>query len=699
MIFGESFERPPNTTVAGQSSYAWQPAISPSLSSRATSTEDTAHPFSGRASQKITIAAGAGTGSAGLANRGLGNEGLYFQQGKEYEGYFFASSPQSVTLQARIETTDGEILATQTIKHTPPSANATSYVQYNFSLIPSKGTECVGIAPNSDPSVHCTNNPGTAHVCINCGGQFTVSLVADTSAAEVNIDYVVLQPGEWGRFKGLNARRDVADTLSVMGIKAIRLGGSFCSVTKDDGEYYQWQKWTGPVWERESIGAHWDSYGGNSYNLIGGWGPFEMIDYAVALGAEPVITTTMSSSPDSFADLVEYCWANESTPMGRQRAIDGHPDQYKLRYIELGNEQYNNNYVEQVAAMEARANAVGAAGELHYIFPSNAGLTGDDVAKAAALKLGDRLVTDLHVGAGGALPVAEDLFAAHSAAGLTDDAAVNFETNAATHNFGRALAEAQDLNDFFNAGNQRMLARTASFCHGRAGHFDMFDQAISFFLPNMTWLQPPGHVHAMITASWQPHALNSTIATPVTPPLWTTLVNKGLTCSGSEYKGDMGATTQDGCLQKAKSKPGVNYAVWQGQGNKNCYVCSITGRGDPASWKLNTINGSVSFEGRNVLAPISVSSQLSDDKQTVVTRLVNQGPAQEVTLDLNGFSPKSASAVTMSSTDPNAENTAADVDFVSPQTLKPLTIKGSEVTLKVPSFSYTTVTANANSFE
>ena len=38
---------------------------------------------------------------------------------------------------------------------------------------------------------------------------------------------------------------------------------------------------------------------------------------------------------------------------------------------------------------------------------------------------------------------------------------------------GRALDEAADLNAFFNAGNQRMLARTASFCHGRAGHYDM----------------------------------------------------------------------------------------------------------------------------------------------------------------------------------------------------------------------------------
>eukprot|EP00729_Bicosta_minor_P007774 gene7774-19436_t len=55
---------------------------------------------------------------------------------------------------------------------------------------------------------------------------------------------------------------------------------------------------------------------------------------------------------ESFADLVEYCWANSSMPMGKQRIADGHPEPYKLRYIELGNEEYNNNYVEQVTAME-----------------------------------------------------------------------------------------------------------------------------------------------------------------------------------------------------------------------------------------------------------------------------------------------------------------------------------------------------------
>ena len=93
----------------------------------------------------------------------------------------------------------------------------------------------------SDPTVHCTNNPGTAHVCIKCGGQITIALVADAGVAGssagdlvANIDYVVLQPAAWGRFKGLNARKDVADTLATMGVKAIRLGGSFCSVRQLD---------------------------------------------------------------------------------------------------------------------------------------------------------------------------------------------------------------------------------------------------------------------------------------------------------------------------------------------------------------------------------------------------------------------------------------------------------------------------------
>jgi hypothetical protein len=54
----------------------------------------------------------------------------------------------------------------------------------------------------------------------------------------------------------------------------------------------------------------------------------------------------------------------------------------------------------------------------------------------------------------------------------------------------RAMSEATDLNDWFNCAEvdcTRLHFRTASFCDERSGHFDAFDQGISFFLPNMTW--------------------------------------------------------------------------------------------------------------------------------------------------------------------------------------------------------------------
>ena len=74
--------------------------------------------------------------------------------------------------------------------------------------------------------------------------------------------------------------------------------------------------------------------------------------------------------------------------------------------------------------------------------------------------------------------------------------AVNAETNAGTHTFDRAMSEASDLNDWFNSdlvnadpAKARLHFRAASFCMGDATDFDSWDQGISFFLPNATWLQ------------------------------------------------------------------------------------------------------------------------------------------------------------------------------------------------------------------
>ena len=65
----------------------------------------------------------------------------------------------------------------------------------------------------------------------------------------------------------------------------------------------------------------------------------------------------------------------------------------------------------QVAAMEKRAAAIGAP-KLFYAFPDNGGLTSSDAAAAVAAGLPiERLLTDLHVGSGGAVEASAQLFA------------------------------------------------------------------------------------------------------------------------------------------------------------------------------------------------------------------------------------------------------------------------------------------------
>ena len=80
--------------------------------------------------------------------------------------------------------------------------------------------------------------------------------------------------------------------------------------------------------------------------------------------------------------------------------------------------------------------------------------------------------------------------------------AVNAETNCGDHTVFRMLEEAEELNGYFRLESPRLLGRAASFCSERSGYNEggLNDQGLSFFLPNMTWLQPPGWVHAMIVS-------------------------------------------------------------------------------------------------------------------------------------------------------------------------------------------------------
>jgi hypothetical protein len=151
--------------------------------------------------------------------------------------------------------------------------------------------------------------------------------------------------------------------------------------------------------------------------------------------------------------------------------------------------RYNTRFVEQVAAMEAKATELGMPKTLFYLFPDNSYLNATDLAKAEALGLGEHLVVDLHVGATGAPAAAAQFFTTTTSTA----SAINCEVNARIHTMHRALTEAIDMNDFFNfpatavpagsVGGEELLidasaakqtsglliGRMASFCMERSG--------------------------------------------------------------------------------------------------------------------------------------------------------------------------------------------------------------------------------------
>ena len=468
-------------------------------------------PFNGKPSLNIHMGHSPATAQAGAVNRGIGNVGFIFEANRPYvfETFVWTANWTGGAALAFAELRDYTTNASLARVDFWAGQNASAgrpgdstFTYYNITLVPSASTTCQDVAWGSDPTISCGGNAGDAFACQRCGGELYTGLAGQGS---IWMGYASLMPGAWARLQArdgtvLPVLKSGAQLLTSLGTSVLRFGGSVSQAMR-------WTDWRGPVWYRPSAQQVWGS------SLLAGWGPFEVIDMCNTLGIEPLVTLAYDmNSVNSWANLVEYCWGDpETTAWGRQRAEDGHVTVFNVTLFELGNEQYNPNFVDQVAAMEARANAIGAP-PLHYVFPENLGLTATDAQRAvdAGLPI-DRILPDLHVNAGGAVEQATQIFTNPPVPGF-NQGAFNGETNTGTHDMQRALTEAADLIDYFTADaaiTSRIYARTASFCTGMGSHFDSFNQAMAFFLPNATWLQPPGHVHAMIAATWAETSLLS----------------------------------------------------------------------------------------------------------------------------------------------------------------------------------------------
>ena len=169
------------------------------------------------------------------------------------------------------------------------------------------------------------------------------------------IDQVSLIPGDAVD----DVRADVLEKVKALHPAFIRWPGG--NVAQD----YRWQWGVGPRDARPT----WINLSWRNELEPGDFGTNEFIRFARNVGAEPSITVNVEgrgATADEAAAWVEYCNGPPSSKYGSLRARDGHPEPYRVKYWEIGNEiwgdwvrghsdasTYARNLGRYVAAMRA----------------------------------------------------------------------------------------------------------------------------------------------------------------------------------------------------------------------------------------------------------------------------------------------------------------------------------------------------------
>jgi alpha-N-arabinofuranosidase len=164
----------------------------------------------------------------------------------------------------------------------------------------------------------------------------------------VSLGLVSLFPPTWNnRPNGL--RKDIMQLLLDMKPKFLRFpGGNYLEGNKIS-ERFPWQKTLGPIEDRPGHPSCW------GYPSTDGMGLLEFLLWAEDLNAEPVLGVyagysltqdRVKAGPElepfvqEALDEIEYVIGETNTPWGARRAKDGHPEPFKLTYVEIGNEDY-----------------------------------------------------------------------------------------------------------------------------------------------------------------------------------------------------------------------------------------------------------------------------------------------------------------------------------------------------------------------
>lgn len=165
-----------------------------------------------------------------------------------------------------------------------------------------------------------------------------------------------------GRANGLRA--DIAQLLADLKPGFMRFPGGCIVEGRNLANAYRWKDTVGDVAERTQNWNLWANRESPQYHQTYGLGFFEFFQLCEDIGAEPVPVVNCGmacqarggipaplSELDSWVqdalDLVEFANGPVSSPWGAKRAAMGHPEPFDMRYLGIGNEQWNEEYFQR----------------------------------------------------------------------------------------------------------------------------------------------------------------------------------------------------------------------------------------------------------------------------------------------------------------------------------------------------------------
>lgn len=171
----------------------------------------------------------------------------------------------------------------------------------------------------------------------------------------VYVDYVSLFPEETFGRRPNGLRKDVAEMLVGLRPAFVRWPGG-CVVEGISLENrFEWKKTLGDPAARPGEYSTW------GYRCSYGFGYYEMLQFCEDIGAKAMFVCNVGlgcqfrmgdASPESriayylddCMDAIEYALGDVTTEWGAKRAAEGHPEPFPLQYVEIGNENWGDEY-------------------------------------------------------------------------------------------------------------------------------------------------------------------------------------------------------------------------------------------------------------------------------------------------------------------------------------------------------------------